>query len=476
MWLILVIMLVGIFYLATLRGGHNWGDDFAMYIHHAKNIAEGTGYKETGYINNPSTMFAPPTYPPVLPVLLSPVYYWWGENLTAMKVELILIFLFSLYMIFLAFRDELPFPYLVALVAAIGFNPIFWQFKENVLSEFPFLVFSYLSLFLIDRTYKTNWTEKSQTLNIILAGLSIYLAYGTRSIGLVLIPCLIAYDLITNRRPSPFAIKTGFLAIALVTLQNLYLHSDLGYGRQLIPILDSASQHVVMLIELASEYWVNSYSIIFRIALFAIISGLVVIGYFTRVKERMTCFEIYTILYLALLIFFLPDLDTRYLIPIVPMILFYLFYGIHIIFRHRKMEKAIFTSVVVAIFASYVARYTKLDYGPVTLGIAKSETRQLFDYVKNETGENDVFLFRKPRALALFTGRKATIWHPEPDDEKLWSYFRQISATYLILGPKYFETYYDQGFISKFVNRNPDRFEETYSNPDFRVYRIRDVP
>ena len=32
------------FYLATIREGHAWGDDFSMYIRHAQNIARGEPY------------------------------------------------------------------------------------------------------------------------------------------------------------------------------------------------------------------------------------------------------------------------------------------------------------------------------------------------------------------------------------------------------------------------------------------------
>jgi hypothetical protein len=65
--LLLAAFLLGIaiFYGFTLRPGHDWGDDFAMYVHHAKNIALGLPYNQTGYIWNPRfPMMGPPTYPP----------------------------------------------------------------------------------------------------------------------------------------------------------------------------------------------------------------------------------------------------------------------------------------------------------------------------------------------------------------------------------------------------------------------------
>ncbi len=36
--LMLIIVIVGLFHILTIRPGHNWGGDFALYIHSAKNI------------------------------------------------------------------------------------------------------------------------------------------------------------------------------------------------------------------------------------------------------------------------------------------------------------------------------------------------------------------------------------------------------------------------------------------------------
>jgi len=59
-------LFIGFIYITTIREGHNWGGDFSMYIHHAKNIAEGKSYQDTGYLYNPlNPSIGPKTYPPV---------------------------------------------------------------------------------------------------------------------------------------------------------------------------------------------------------------------------------------------------------------------------------------------------------------------------------------------------------------------------------------------------------------------------
>ena len=46
------------------------------------------------------------------------------------------------------FRNVLPTPYVAALVLVVGLDPFFWQFKDHVLSDLPFLFFVLLSLLL----------------------------------------------------------------------------------------------------------------------------------------------------------------------------------------------------------------------------------------------------------------------------------------------------------------------------------------
>ena len=168
LWSLLVIIAVGTFYLSTIRQGHGWGDDFGMYINHARNIAEGKAYADTGYVYNPRFIIGPKTYPPTLPLLLAPAYKVWGLNLMAMKVVVILLFLLALMAIHLAFRNELRWPYLTALVALVGFNPQFWAFKDNILSDLPFLLFTYLSFYLIHEAYRDGHGRASQIIYALL--------------------------------------------------------------------------------------------------------------------------------------------------------------------------------------------------------------------------------------------------------------------------------------------------------------------
>jgi hypothetical protein len=389
-----------------------------------------------------------------------------------MKMEVVIVFLLSLLMIFLAFRKDLPWLYLIALIAIIGFNPYFWRFKDNIVSDLPFLLFVYLSLFLIHRAYQSNRAGGPQIFDASLISISIYLAYGTRSIGLVLLLCLLVYDLIKHKRPTVFAIKTAALAGMLIVLQNVFLHSDSSYASHIGVSLSAAMRHTWEYASELSAVWAGGGDKVSRLALFAAMSGLAVVGYLTRIKGQITFFEIFLVLYLIPLLVLPIPVDVRFLMPVMPLYLFYAFLGIRAVPWHRGREGLAFLLVTAVFLVAYATQYAKVDYGPIREGIAKSETQQLFEYVKKETGEGDVFIFRKPRALVLFTGRSASVWHQPPNDQELWDYFRRIKATYLVLGPSSLEPD-DQAFLRRFVEKYQDHLQETYTNADFQVYRIK---
>ena len=456
-WTLLIILAAGVFYLSTIRPGHHWGDDFSMYISHARNIAEGRSYADTGYIYNPRKIIGPKTYPPVYPLLLAPVYRLWGLNLTAMKVEVILIFLLSLFVIHLAFRHELEWPYLPALIALVGFNPQLWLFKDNVISDIPFLLFTYLGLYLIHRAYRPDRAAASQIVHALSIGVAIYLASGVRSIGLVLIPCLFIYHIIRGGRAGIVGLSVILLTIALIHFQTNSLSAyagHLGLNEKQV-----ALNHGRELIQCLSGFWTNGSSHVLPRALFAVLTGLAIVGYLARIgKKQVTCFELFVPCYLVPFIILPVTIELRYVIPIVPLYLFHAFLGIQTISRSavarwQGVERLAFAGVLITVLVSYAAQYTRLDYGPIRKGIAKAETRQLFEYVRKETNEKDVVIFGRPKALSLFTGRASAIWHNPPDDRDLWDFFRRVNASYLITGPADLDPE-DQNFIRNFVDRN----------------------
>ena len=155
--------------------------------------------------------------------------------------------------------------------------------------------------------------------------------------------------------------------------------------------------------------------------------------------------------------------------PLIPLYVFYIFVGAEEINLSQKIKKPVFIIILIAIIASYVGKYSMIDFGPIREGVGKKETLELFDFIKQNTQKEDIFIFERPRVLSLFTGRSASVYHRPHSDEDLWNYFRKIKATYIGVG-RPFER--DQRILSPFIEKSIKHFQNVYSNSDFEVYRI----
>jgi hypothetical protein len=474
-----VLFGIGLFYLLTLRDGHEWGGDFCAYIHHAKNIAEGIDYKETGFIVNPHyPTLGPNTYPPIFPLLLVPVYKLFGMNLTAMKAEIILFFLGFLFIFYLIFINSISFPYQIVLLLLIGFNPFFWEFKDDIRPDIPFLFFLFFAFFFIQRVYSFDLLKKASFWQGIVLGFLIYLPYGTRSVGILLIPCLLLLDFMRFKRLTRLTLIAGLTFLFLLLLQILFFHNDCGYGgmwKGVVTqpnILLSLLKDLLILAHSYAAFWTNDYFRPFEIFLSVLIMILFLIGFLSRIKKGIMIIEIFLPLYLLVIwpIYVIP----RHLFPVIPLILFYVFEGFSRVrsLQQRRLRHFLFLFLIVAIVGSYIGKYSKKDFGPIQETVYKYEMVELFDFLREKTDAKDVLIFRKPRVLSLYTGRKASVYHQfEPsDDGELWDYFDKIRATHLLTSPV------DKTYWPSFIERHQASLEEVFSNQDFKVYRIKRFP
>mgnify|MGYP000240499804 CR=1 FL=1 len=477
-----VVLTIGVFYLLTIRQGHNWGDDFSMYIQHALNITHGERYNATSYLYYPPYI-GPDSYPPVFPLFLTPVVWLFGVNFTAMKVELILAFLAALLLLVKITKPYLSPSWQAGLLLLIGLNPYFWDFKDHIKSEIPFFVAAYLSIYLVQKFYQTTATGIARYGWMLATGTAFYLAYGTRSIGLLLLPCLAVYDLIRNRKISFYVVGTGIVTITFIVIQYYLLRSDRTYVEMVQPDSGSFLRDWMRFILLnvprytgsLTQIWDNGHSKLFRLGVTGLMLGLGWIGFLAQAKKEVTFIALFVALYTLCVVIVPMDGGVRYLLPVVPFYIFYSLLGIKAFPSHKGLRRGVMTAVAVAILITYVGGYSTHNFREIPNGVTRVEANELFEYIKQTTSQRDVVIFTKPRALALFTGRQVSFYPMLLDDNGIWKYFRRINASHIVLGPEGVEPY-DQAFLSKFLDRYKGYVREEYSNAVFKVYRITGMP
>jgi hypothetical protein len=477
----LCAFLIGIFFLSTIREGHDWGDDFSMYIRHAQNLARGESYADTGYIYNPQNpVVGPRVYPPGFPVVLAPVVGIFGLDLRPMKILVLGFFVGSLMVMVRLFRTVLPPPWLTALVLIVGLNPFFWELKDHVLSDIPFLFFCLLSLYLFTQADAPDASRGRRATLAVLSGVAAYAAYATRSLAFTLIPCFIAHDLFRHRKIGANATLATAVAVALAGVQHVFWVHDASYFDLLSNPLAAARQNVFAYLQALADLWENGYSSSARKIAFLAATALAAVGYVKSFRAGPSVLHLFPPLYLAPVILWPSYQGMRFLIPIVPFYFCYCLIGVHRMdaaaARRWDARNAVFVVFLAAVLASYAGRYSTLPFGPLAEGIAKQESRELFEFVTAATAPDDVLVFSRPRALALMTGRRVSGGYSPVDPCRLWQYMREIGASYVITGPAQDPFNGDAVYLRQFVARFGDDLRRVMANRDLAVYRIHRDP
>ena len=168
---------------SLLTKGHDWGDDFSAYIMQAKSVVEGTKEefieRNRFTIENSSSVLGPTMYPWGFPILIAPVYYFFGLNIVAFKYVNLAFFQLFLISIFYLFKNHISLIDRFILVLLFAFSPIFLTFHDSISSDIPFLFFSTLSVLLIGKLIV--YDEKLPYLNLtggwILLGVTIFISF-----------------------------------------------------------------------------------------------------------------------------------------------------------------------------------------------------------------------------------------------------------------------------------------------------------
>ncbi len=415
-----IILLVFLFYLLTIRAGQPWPDDFAMYIGEAKNLTEHTPLSATGYIYNPHNPgVGPRLYPPVFPVLLVPAYVIGGlNNLTPMKVEIVLFFTALLIVLWRGLGRDLSLPYRVA-------------------------------------------------------GL-VYLCYGTRTIGIILVPVLLFLAVMYWKRGGRSAAAAAVLGLVPCLIQRSFFGAEASYADQLelhFPKLaKSVLANVVTYGWSLSTFWENSYTKILRDVVLILVTLLAFVAYLRRIRTGPRIYEVFLPVYLGMVLLWPNPAGNRYLIPIFPLYIYYCLEGVETVKAWLQIRRTepILIPLLSIIFLSYAAQFAHLDFAPFKEGVNKKEAGELFAYIKSNTHPKDVFVFRRPRALALFTGRSASVYPESQNEANFCRYFQTIGATYLIEAPALDDSSFD-GFLAGEIPAK----QLVFSNSDFRVFHVR---
>jgi len=465
--LILTLSLIGAFQLATIQPGMTGGEDSALYLLHARNIAFGRPYLATGYIYSIETAkYSPAGYPPVFPVLLAPIFRFNGPNPGPYKVLMVTVLVLCLLVIALLYRRRLSLGQLLLLLVLLGCNPFITEQKNEILSDLPFLLFVYVALLLFDDVRDSTAESSSFLLRAFFAGVFSYLAYGTRAIGIGIIFSVFPFALFRYRRVPRSAIVAVAIFAAFAGLQSRLVSVNSDYLRIVNLIETTRTQNIHFYLGVMTHFWDAGIGAFPRFAIFAIATSLCVVGAFRQSLKSVDLPTFFCLGYGLFLVFW-PHQQARYILPLIPVYLYYLVRGLDAASefatqRSRTAGTLTFALLTGVMVLAYAGKYTASGFTTSLYAWDNAAQRQLYALVRTSTPVDAVIIASAPRALALYTERQTAQFPEQLDTENFVKYITKIGATYVLISRT------DVRHLASLSAYIP---EAVFSNPNYILYK-----
>jgi len=484
------IILFFVFWLTALlyipKGFLDLGGDSAQYIILAESIAHGQGYKAVNYPGEPFFYH----YPPVFPLLLSPIVYFFGRNLFLMHLLIALLGYASLFILYRIFKKYTEKEIAYIIVVLLATNIVFLSYSaQYILSDIPYLFFSGVAL-LFSQKYLNN-NRKVVDPAGFMSILAIITSYFTRYSGISLFLGLLVIFFISrgarNTRKSLFILSGFMLFFILWNLKcRLYPGIVPSNLKQFIlidpyrPFLGTIFSHphalVVRFVQGVYYYCNICVDVLFFLKLPYIFSyamfALIMFGLWVKFREDKSCvFHYYFVIYIIMLALWPYREGVRFIIGILPFLYFYLLSGIseisHILSRkyHRYivyLTGCIFLVMNVIVFSLNGVKIKRFSE-------PENNFIEINKWMKDNLPSESIIASRKPTITSFYTKDKAVTYPFTPIPEKFWEEIKKKNVQYIVIDEFSRESYY---YLIPFINKYHNKLKLLHKTGNTGVLEI----
>ena len=487
-YLLAVLLALPLIFLNS-KESSNWGGDFAQYIHQAINIIEGIPQSENGYVYNPDyAAVSPRTYPIGFPIMLAPIYALLGNNFLAFSYLIGGCLFGTCVLIFALLRQHFHWAVALSGMVFVGYANWTLDIKGEVLSDIPFTMVLLLALSAYQQSARGN---KGLLVNAgILAGFLYLIRLVGLALWLAIVTDLFWRNVLSKwrqRKPAEWKkllLDGSFIFGPMVILAGLVSYI-------LFPSLDTGSYldqfhlgHLPNNIRLNMGYYLESFIQYFQfsgvpgwvqlsvglLATFFFWGGLV-----HRLWTRQGPGEWLILYYLVILLAWPEWQGFRFIFPILPLIFYYVFWGISVLSRvagiktTRPVRALLFVGLGLSLCLHFPAAKRVYDtQNTARDGPQKPASVEAFNYIQSRLPEDAIIAFAKPRVLALYSGRKSFCTSITSDPKYVKKTILNLGGNYLLLA---------KGLNSRplevYIEAYPGEVTRVWKNEDFELYKRR---
>ena len=428
----------------TLTGEHPWGDDWAQYVLHARNLVTGRPYPDTGYMFNPDFPFAgPPAYAPGAPLVLLPAVALFGIDIAMLKVPGLVCLVAALPVIVRLFAPTLGVGAAMVAAAIVALHPSYWELRQHVQSEAPFILFSLCALWWAQRSEGGSDRAWIAFLHGAVLGALVFAAFISRALGVALVPAVLVH---AWARRSHWSWFLGFgLALGLlVGVESVAFAPPPTYEAEL---QRPRAERVAM--QPPGYFAKLAYVLplplgLSKPAAFLFVAAALAGAWFARDRPAATGWRAwigavpvtvwYVGAYLSALFLASVRPDHRLLGPLLPIVIPLAVLGVRSIVARlphaRILQASLGAAVLTYLIALDLSGWRALRGQMATCG----GCLEMFAFIREGTPPGSVVVFPKPRAMALLGDRRSWAPFPRYTPEQFERRMRGFGADFIVSG------------------------------------------
>jgi hypothetical protein len=427
-FIFLAIICIPILFI-NINHYHDWGDDFAFYIDQAKHIFS----NEPFITNQVGTGFS---------LLLLPFYLIFGNSIPAFIFEISMALFFTAFVLYRFFKTQTSKFISILMVIFFVYHYQILRMKLEIMPVFPFMLVLYSCFLLYQKKGNTSFIILS-----IMTGFLISIASSGYSF-FIAVAAFMSLDLLKNiftkvpfkenlKKLGSFLVISIFtyLAIKLIVSKSISSNDIIAYqtGFDFKRIPENFSYYLKILpLFFEQEIWGWFNIIVKNIALIFLIAGI-----FNKWRKKFDVVDAFFILYIMILLSFnIQSAGLRYLIPILPLFLAYIVYGLQSVFSLLPINKnfIIASFLIVLIGSNYInllntiTKNENTNYGP------QSPTAvETFNYIKRNISTNAIIVYVKPKVLHLYSERNSIALSESQNISSIKTHLKKSNASYVLL-------------------------------------------
>jgi hypothetical protein len=469
---------------SQLAEGHNWGDDFGLYLQLADNIRAGRPYN---YLNTGIQV------PPGFPALLAGWETLFGQSFVALKSLNIVSWVAAAWLASLFAARTLGRVAASFVLIAHFVLPAYYLQQQSVLSDPPFMVAVNLLVLLCFFYFRAPGSRPWAVFALLCsASAALFCAILIRPAGLPLVAAIVlasGLQAYIARKDHTQVLRGVALAAGAIGVFALYMRA---FGA-------SSTTHLALALGGAEEPGTGLFSVLTHLVLrrtgeellnLSVLIGLhpsigtgslLAVGILAGAcaflfLTRDFVAPLILIAYAGMLLLIPWQQGYRYLLPMTSLVLIFVTALPSLAWQYLRIERYFFPAAAgmvvalcfVLIVADDMVQGVRGTYGYNDDETSGPRTKELVSWLKQNTRPDDQLCSFKPRAVMFFAGRRA--YHLPNDvteDIGVWLRQRQSEYAVLITRPAYGYARLDG------VLRTSEAVTEVFRNEDYAVFKLR---